>query len=218
MRRQGMKTNIKGINLLPKEYIRAEQIKYFKIIGAGILTLEILGFIGFVAIPPKIEAKRLQQKLDEVALEITDPRFTNVNQTIQQLEDTKAEVDEWLLKYGDLSKENFISVKVLDSLTARVPIGVTINGMTLTPEASDTGEYGQRTIAIKGTATQLLSVINYVAVIESVYGADAATYEANYNEGLGVYDYTITVNILTQENAVDEGSQENVEAKEADAQ
>lgn len=213
-----MKVNTKGINLLPKEYIRAEQIKYFKIIGAGLLTLEILAFIGLVAMPPKLEAKRLQQKLDEVAMEITDPRFTNVNQTIQQLEETKAEVDDWLLKYGHLSKENFVSVKVLDSLTARVPIGVTLNGITLTPEASNAGDYGQRTIAIKGTATQLLSVINYVGVIESIYGADAATYEANYNEGLDVYDYTITVNILTQEVAVDGESQENVEAKEADAQ
>ena len=213
-----MRVNTKGINLLPKEYIRAEQIKYFKIIGAGLLTLEILAFIGLVAIPPKLEAKRLQQKLDEVAMEITDPRFTNVNQTIQQLEEAKAEVDDWLLKYGHLSKENFVSVKVLDSLTARVPIGVTLNGITLTPEALDAGDDGQRAIAIKGTATQLLSVINYVGVIESIYGADAATYEANYNEGLDVYDYTITVNILTKAVAVDEASQQNGQAKEADAQ
>lgn len=227
-----MKANVKGINLLPKEYIRAQQIRFFKMIGAGILMVEIVGFISFVVIPPKLEAKALQIRLDEITLEITDPRFSNVNQTIQKLEDTKMEVEDWLLKYGHLNKENFVSVKALDSLTARVPLGVTINGITMTPEASDASEYVQRTIAIRGTATQLVSVINYIAVIESIYGVGSVTYQATYDEGLAAYDYTMEVKIAvmtevtteeegavgaTNEAGSDSDSQENGQTKEDDA-
>lgn len=189
-----MRAKVKGINLLPKEYIQAEKVRMIQMIVGGVLILEVFAFIGGVALPPKIEAKQVQAELDEVSLKLNDSRFADVNKTIQELETAKVEVEEWVTKYGDLKKENFVGSHVLDSLTSRLPLGVAIEKIEIKPESGE-GSNTEKQIAIEGTAYRIESIINYVTIIESVYGTGTVYYEGSYNKELGVYKYKLEVKI-----------------------
>ena len=187
-----MRAKVKGINLLPKEYIQAEKVKMIQMIVGGVVILEVFAFIGGVALPPKIEAKQVQAELDEVSLKLNDSRFADVNKTIQELETAKVEVEEWVTKYGDIKKENFISSRVLDSLTARLPFGMAIDKIEIKPEGEASSG---KEIVIEGSANSIEAIINYVTVIESVYGTGTVSYEGFANEELGVYKYKLDVKI-----------------------
>lgn len=187
-----MKGKTNKINLLPKEYIQAEKMRLKLMIIGGVLVLEVAIFITFVAMPPKVEIQETLNRLDEVALEINDSRFADVNQMIQQLEDAKVEMDQWARKYSNLKQENFVSKRVLDSLLTRVPMNVTLDKLLIIPEDIEALQL-EKTIFIEGTSQDIVSILNYVTVIEGVYGAGMTNYEAEYNEERGVYEYTINV-------------------------
>lgn len=198
-----MKIRTNKINLLPKEYVYAEQIRrVFMIIGC-VLALEVTIFVRFVVIPPKAEIKDTINKLDEVSLKLNDDRFGYVNQTIQQLEDTKMAMKEWIEKYSDLKQENFISKRVLDSLLSRVPIDLTLDKLLILPENQEASQL-ERTISIEGRSQNMISILNYTTVIESTYGAGTTSYEAGYDEGQGVYKYKINVSIPVEKSGFNE--------------
>lgn len=198
-----MKVRTNKINLLPKEYIQAEKMRLRLMIIGGVLALEVAIFITFVAMPPKVEIQETLNRLDEVALEINDSRFTDVNQIIQQLEDAKVEMDQWAQKYSNLKQENFVSKRVLDSLLTRVPMNVTLDKLLIIPEDIEISQL-EKTIFIEGTSQDIVSVLNYVTVIEGVYGSGTTNYEAEYNEERGVYEYTINVVIPVGQLEVEE--------------
>ncbi len=189
-----MRVRTNKINLLPKEYIHAEKMRLGLIIIGGILMLEVALFVIFVAMPPKTEIQETVSRLDEVSMELTDSRFADVNQVVKQLEDAKVEMDEWSQKYADLKKESFISRRVLDSLLSRLPIDLVINKLSILPE-SEEGEALEKTISIEGIAQDVIPVLNYATILESVYGAGTTSYEVEYNEERGVYEYKINVSI-----------------------
>ena len=198
-----MKARVKGINLLPKEYIQAEEVKFIQMIVGAVLLLEVLVFIGVVAIPPKIEMKQVQEQLNEVSSKLNDSRFADVNKTIQELETAKVEVEQWVTKYGDLKSENFVSARVLDSLTARLPIGAAIEKITIKPESAE-GSNEQKEITIEGTINELDAIINYVTVVESTYGTGNVYYEGRYDKERMVYVYKIDVKIPVEVEATTE--------------
>lgn len=198
-----MKAKVKGINLLPKEYIQAEKVRMIQMLVGGILMLEVFAFIGGVAIPPKLEAKRVQVRLDDVSLKLNDPRFADVNKTIQALEGAKVEVEEWVAKYGNLKQENFISTRVLDSLTARLPIGMAIDKISISPgESSNAG----KAITIAGSADQIENIISYVTLLEGVFGTGTVYYEGTYSEELDVYKFNLDVEIHEKVEALPEAT------------
>ena len=208
-----MKVRVNKINLLPKEYIQAEKIRLGLMIIGGILALEVAIFITFVAMPPKTEIQETINRLDEVALELNDSRFADVNQIIQQLEDAKVEMNQWVEKYSDLKRENFVSKRVLDSLLARVPINLTLDKLSILPEGQEASQL-EKTISIEGTSQDVVSVLNYATIIEGVYGAGTTSYEAEYDEERGIYEYKINVIIPVEQLEVEE-SQEVINPEEA---
>lgn len=191
------------INLLPKEYKQAEQIRLVFIVIGCILALEVVIFVMVVALPPKAEIQETINKLDEVSLKLNDDRFIHINQVIQQLEDTKVTMNDWIDRYSDLKQENFISKRVLDSLLSRVPIDVILDKLSILPENQETSQL-ERTIFIEGRSQNVVSILNYITVIESVYGAGTTSYEATYNEERGVYEYKINVSIPIEKSEVNE--------------
>lgn len=202
-----MKVRTKKINLLPKAYIQAEKIRLGLMIAAGVLVLEVAIFITFVAIPPKTELQETINRLDEVSLELNDSRFADVNQTIQQLEDAKVEMNQWIEKYSDLKKENFVSKRVLDSLLSRVPIDLTVDKLSILPENQAIAQL-EKSISLEGTSQYVVSILNYATVIEGIYGPGTTNYEAEYNEERGIYEYKINVIIPVEPLEVEENQEE----------
>lgn len=187
-----MKAKVKGINLLPKEYIQAEKVRMIQMLVGGVLILEVFAFIGGAVIPPKLEAKSVEARLDDIALKLNDERYADVNKTIQALETAKAEVAEWVAKYGNLKQENFVSARILDSLTARIPMGMAIENIAITlGEGANT----EKNIAIQGTADKLETVFSYATLLEGVYGVGTVYYEGSIDKELGTCRYTLNVKI-----------------------
>lgn len=203
-----MRAKIKGINLLPKEYIQAEKVRMIQMLVGGVLILEVFAFIGGVVIPPKAEAQRLQVELDEVSLKLNDSRFADVNKTIQALEVAKAEVEEWVTKYGNLKQENFVSARVLDSLTARLPIGMAIDKINIVSGEKESNKV-EKEIVIEGSSEQLGTIINYVTVLEGVFGTGTVYYEGELNKELNVYKYKLDIKIPQKVEATGEANDAN---------
>ena len=202
-----MRSRTNKINLLPKAYIQAEKIRMRLMIIGSVLALEIAIFITFIAIPPKTEIQRTIERLDEISLALNDSRFADVNQMNQQLEDAKVELSEWAEKYSSLKQENFISKRVLDSLLSRVPIHLTLNKLCILPESQEVSRL-EKTISIEGTSQDMISVLNYVTIIEGVYGVGTTNYEAGYNEERSLYEYNIHVVIPVKQLEIEENLEE----------
>lgn len=198
-----MKVETNKINLLPKACIQAEQIRLVSIAIGCILVLEVVIFVMVVALPPKAELQETINKLDEVSLKLNDDRFTHINQVVQQLEDTKVTMNEWIDRYSNLKQENFISKRVLDSLLSRVPSGVILDKLSILSENQEASQL-ERTIFIEGRSQNVVSILNYITVIESIYGTGTTSYEATYNEGRSAYAYKINVRIPIEKSEVDE--------------
>ncbi|QEH68900.1 hypothetical protein QTL86_08705 [Cellulosilyticum sp. ST5] len=211
-----MRTQVKGINLLPKEYIQAEQIKFIQLIVAGVMALEILAFVGIAIISPKIEAQKVIERLDEVSAELTDSRFNDVNKKIQQLEDAKVAIKEWIDKYGNIKEENLISARLLDSIIARIPINTTVNQITVEPADKTVNAAGKDVITLKGNTMDAEQVVNYVTIIESVFGSGTTTYKATYDEELKGFEYEINITPVVEVKPVETENPEGTTEQPAD--
>lgn len=211
-----MRTQVKGINLLPKEYIQAEQIKFIQLIVAGVMALEILAFVGIAIISPKIEAQKVIERLDEVSAELTDSRFNDVNKKIQQLEDAKVAIKEWIDKYGNIKEENLISARLLDSIIARIPINTTVNQITVEPADKTVNAAGKDVITLKGNTMDAEQVVNYVTIIESVFGSGTTTYKATYDEELKGFEYEINITPVAEVKPVETENPEGTTEQPAD--
>lgn len=195
------KTKIKGINLLPREYIQAEQAKRMQMIVGAVVLLETCLFVGVVAIPPKLELNRLQTTLEQKTAETQDERFVDVNKTIEELELAKQEVNDWVEKYGGIKAENFVGAKVLDGLTSRIPMGVVLNTVSIVP-AQDGGT--EDTISIGCTSTDSVTTMNYITILESMYGRGTVSYSSSLDEETKLYTAEINVTIPKEIEVVEE--------------
>ena len=113
-----MKAKAKGINLLPKEYIKEQKIKLYKQIGAVVVALEAVCFVAFIAVPPKQELKQTQQTLDEKRAIVTSERYAGVSKTLEELDQARAEMASWQEAYSQIKHTNYISGELLDELVS----------------------------------------------------------------------------------------------------
>lgn len=216
-----MKQTVKGINLLPKQYIQEQKIKRWKYIGGYVLAVECLVFVAIAIIPPKVKIQKQQSTLDALQVQLNDPKYEGVNKAIADLEKARNNLAVWTEKYSTLKRPSFISARVLDSMTARVPSGVTINSLKISPLDGTTGG----AISVEGTAIDYGSVFSYVTVLENAYGSENVSFTVNRQEVQGeeqisVVQYTITVNVagesLAPESAEGETAQQTAEGNEED--
>ena len=206
------KTKSKGINLLPREYIQAEQNKRMQVMVGVVVLLETCLFIGTVVVPPKIQLSKLEVTLEQKKAETQDERFVDVNKTIEELEIAKQEVNDWVAKYGGIKTENFIGAKVLDSLTSRTPAGLVIDGISIVP-STEVG--GQDNISINCTALDSPIYMNYITIIEAMYGRGSVSYTSTFDEQTGLCTADIKVTI-PNEIQVEEVPAEGEETTEAE--
>ncbi len=160
-RGRGMKIKTRGINLLPKEYIRAQKVKKYILIATMIILLECLVFIVTVVRPPLSLKKYEENVLLELELMKNDARFAEVNQILKQLEGDKTEFKVWTDQYNTLKQNDFIHTGLLDSLVARLPAGMNIDQLELISS--------EQKISIAGKTNTVEELLNYVVILESIF-------------------------------------------------
>lgn len=203
-----MKYRTNGINLLPKEYVKAARINFYqKVIGA-VLAIEVALFIFKVALPPQYEMQNLQIQLDDAYVRLNDERFNNVNQTIKKLDEAKVDIQNWMDTYGSLKNDNFVSAALLDTLTARLPIGATLNKISIVPSTAHVGEEVQNaTIAIEGSSEALAPFMNYLTIIETLYNPINLQHTCIAEDDH--YRFTINIDIPTNSSQIEQSPTEN---------
>ena len=186
-----MRIKVKGINLLPKEYIIAEQISFYQKIGLLVLALWTVVFVVFIALPPKQEVARTRDILLAKQQEVTSSRYAGVNKTLSELEQAKTDMEALINNYKKIKKESSISGELLDTLISRVPSGITITSMDITvPEAT-----GAKQVNISYNADTYSIGHNYIAILEVLFPTGEATIQSNYDKEFGKYRYTFSVNV-----------------------
>ncbi len=196
-RGRGMKIKTRGINLLPKEYIRAQKVKKYILIAAMLILLECLVFMVTIVIPPISLKKHEENVLQELEFMKNDVRFSEVNQILNQLEGQKTEFKLWSDQYHTLKQNDFIHTALLDSLIARLPVGMSINQLELIS--------AEQKISIAGKTNTIEALLNYVVILESLF--KQAQIEFNVSEAQkGEQDtrgkqsnFTLTLTVSDQE-------------------
>lgn len=189
------KAKKKGINLLPREYILEEKFRILRMIGGVAMGIELLIFILIFTIPPKQEIRRLDHKLDELSIALGDERFKEVNKTLADLEATKTELDAWMLQYKDLKSRDFISTRVLDTITSRLPEGVHINSMEMIPLVKSEGSATPEVIKLTGSGSDLTEIATYATLLESIYGDGAVVFQSDYDKTILANTFEITLTL-----------------------
>lgn len=188
-----MNAKVKGINLLPKEYIIAEKIRFYQRIASVVLAAEVACFIAFVAIPPKQKVVATQQELQEKRNELASSRYAGVNKTLDDLEKAKQEMTTWISEYSTLKQKSYISGQFLDELVARVPEGVNITSLKVdSPDGAEDGS-SVKNIEIIGRSLSYEQGLSYVSVLETLFTSENITHEITYNKGKNCYELTITI-------------------------
>jgi Tfp pilus assembly protein PilN len=210
-----MKPKVRGINLLPKEYVQAQNIKKYILIATALILVESMIFIGAVVLPPLFHKAYEEKVLLELELMKGNPRFSEVNEVLKQLEVASAELTNWTEQYQSLEQKDFIHTELLDSLTARLPVGITIDQLDVTSN--------EKNINLKGKSNTVEEVLNYVVVLESIF--KQADIEFDVSEGEKTQQdtpktqstYTITIT-MAAEVAEEEGTaEEDTVAEESQA-
>lgn len=188
-----MNAKVKGINLLPKEYIIAEKVRFYQRIASLVLAAEVACFVAFVAIPPKQEVIATEQELQDKRNELASSRYAGVNKTLNDLELAKKEMKTWISQYSTLKQKAYISGQFLDELVTRVPEGVNITSLKVdSPDAAEDGS-SEKNIEIVGRSQSYDQGLSYVGVLETLFTPENITHEITYNKGKNCYDLTIMI-------------------------
>ena len=190
-----MNAKVKGINLLPREYIVAEKVRFYQKIAGVALAIETVCFIAFVAIPPKNEVVATRQELEQKQSELASSRYAGVNKTLNDLEEAKAEMLTWTTQYNTIKQKGYISGSLLDELIARVPEGVSISNLTVTSAEPGEDSSSEKTIKIEGYSKTGAQGLSYVTVLETLYPAEGITHEVSYDEKTDLYMLTINISV-----------------------
>lgn len=202
-----MKIRSDTINLLPKEYKQAEEMRRHILIIGGILILEVALFIIWIVIPLRIEIQETNSQLEAISLELNDERFININQVMGQLEQARMERDEWMQRCETLQQEKFVSSRLLDSVLSRIPLHVTINKLIILSEGQEASNL-EKNIFIEGTSQEMISILNYVTILEGVYGTETVHYEMEDDEENERYTYQISIRIQMENLEIEEYTEE----------
>ncbi|MDF2613653.1 MAG: hypothetical protein K0S71_1439 [Clostridia bacterium] len=213
-----MRPKVKEINLLPKEHIQAQKMKVYIFLGVLILLLECVLFAVTVVLPPMREIKQQESLLLDLEIQANDPKFLEVNQTMENLNRSKEEVQKWIDKYKALKKPSFVNGELLTELVARLPQGVTIDNLdvkTATPNEGEAATEGS-SIIIKGRIQTARGLLHYITLLETIYKDTVVTFKIEEGTAESTYQkYEITIKMpvsLTKE--TDEKSPETIEQGE----
>ncbi len=188
-----MQQYIKKINLIPRQYIRAQKIKKYKYIGSSILIVESVLFVILLVMPARVKLQKEQLSLNTLQMQLTETKYQEVAQVMSDLEKAQVELQIWQEKYNALKKPNFVSVRELDTITAHVPNGLIIGLMKLAPSEEAVGGV----IYLEGIAMDYNTLFSYVTVLENTYGNAHISFTTEQKESEeGKYQYyTITIPI-----------------------
>lgn len=211
-----MKTKVKGINLLPNEYIVAEKINFYKKVVAIVLAVEVACFIAFIVIPPKQEVQRTAETLAAKQKELTSERYAGVNKTLNELEQAKNEMQTWVTEYSKIKIDNYIDGQLLDELVARVPNGVSIDIMDINAPVPNEDGSCTKIITLNGTSDTFEGAINYESILETLYPTSTIEPIITYGED-NTYIYTMTITLITEPVVTTEVAEGTTEGAEANA-
>lgn len=220
-----MEAKVKGINLLPNEYIVEQKISFYEKIIGIIAVAEVACFIGFVALPPKQELAETQATLVAKKAQLNDPKYDGVNKTLKDLEDTKTNIKDWLTSCESLTPEEFVTSALLDQLTSRVPANISLTDMQISSQNSASSGKVEQAVTLSGNALSTSDILSYLAVAEELFPTQTITHDLEYRKKTQDYGFNIYVKIekvetppetqteetTTEETASEETSSENGE-------
>ncbi|PHV72341.1 hypothetical protein CS063_02365 [Sporanaerobium hydrogeniformans] len=163
----------KEINLIPKEYIQAQQIKRLKRLVLGLLIIETIVFMGTAVVSPYLDKKYEQAVLNELEYMKTDPKYVVVNKKIAELNEAKQDLEFWSQKYNQLKEKSFVSTELLDGISARLPLGMKISSLSLLDTQS---------VKIEGESESEEPFSSYLVLLESTYGEASIVYSLSEEE------------------------------------
>lgn len=187
------------VNLLPKSYQKERQIRGYLILASLGLMIECVLFIILVVYPSKMALKQSLEGLEIVSEGLEDDSLSEVNQIMRSLETAQEEVEKWKKKCEGVEEQQWISRSLLDTLVGRVPVGVHINQLKLLIKE----EVNQicYSVNLEGSAEQMTVLLNYIMILEGVFGTEQISFEAQYEEEWKQYGYRIEVEVLEIEEA-----------------
>lgn len=185
------------INLLPKSYLREIRIKKYLMLASIGLIAECILFMMLFIYPSKMALKHSVEGLDIVSEGLENESLSEVNRMAKQLENTKEEVEEWQEKYKKLQEDQWIGKSLLDSLVGRVPIGIHINHMKLIAKQKENDD--DHLIELEGNMDDMTQLLNYIMVLEGVFGVQQVSYEVQYKGERELYEYSMKIEMTKAE-------------------
>ena len=182
-----MQAKVREINLVPKEYIQAQRFKSYKILSLILLLIESLIFIGVAVVLPLNQKKYEQAVFNELEYLKTDPKYAVVTQKMEELNSAKQNLDLWSQKYSQLKQESLVGIELLDSLTARLPLGIRINQLTIS---------GNNQVILSGEGESKEQILSYLILLESTYKEATITFDIAEGE---IYTYNVTLDFPVPE-------------------
>lgn len=207
-----MATKVKGINLLPKEYLIAQRIVFYQKIISVAVVLEVLCFVGFVAMPPKKEVRETQDQLLALQSQMNSERYAGVNKTLNELETAKANIEKWMAQYTEIKMDGYISDGLLDQLVARIPAGTVINNLSINDAEAAQDGTSTKTITLQGESEGFEQAISYLSVLETIFSPESITHTISQGKEGVQYTFEITRTFETTS-----GQSENDQVAEAEA-
>ena len=191
------KEKIKGINLLPNEYIVEQKVSFYQKIALVVAAVEVVCFVAFVAVPPKRELTRTQNELQQKKEQLKSDKYAGVNKTLNDLETAKADIKNWMNAYDEIKIRDFINSEMLDELTMQVPEGMTITKMSIEDVQQLKNGCKTEKLEIEGHAEYFDQIIGYMGILETLFPSEAIGYETSYDEKIQKQTCKITVELST---------------------
>ncbi len=182
-----MQVKVREINLVPREYIQAQRFKHYKIIILLLLAIESLIFIGVAVILPMNQKEYEKTVFNELEYIKADPKYAVVTKKIEELNSAKQNLDHWSQKYTQLKQESLVGTELLDGLTARLPLGMTIDKLTIS---------GNTQVGLSGESESKEQILSYLILLESTYRGAAVTFDIAEGES---YTYNVTLDFPVPE-------------------
>lgn len=159
----------KEISFVPKEYLKAQKIRTYINLTLLLVLVETFVFVLAFVIPPQLQISKVEKEVAEIQLQSKDSKFDEVISLQEELKETKEQNTQWTDAYNMLNADTFITTSVLDSLIARMPTGMSISQLVLDGDTES--------IKIDGTAQTKPQVLNYVMLLQQIYGEMQTTFQ-----------------------------------------
>lgn len=182
---------MKDINLLPRQYITAEQnrkTRRLTLIVIGAVTL----FLALASLVPLYMLGAREQELGVIQKALEDPKFDAFDRINGEMTELQQQLDERRQILGHIENNSLVGREILDVITGALPEEVYIKSISL----QDT----DKQISIQGVAKAREQVAQYVVQLGSIpifqkiqmQSSSGSKEESTQEERLAV-SYTITL-------------------------